>query len=175
MKKLIQALRSISLKSIVGVFLAGSLLFISTACSSNPPTARLSGEGSINETKGYKNELYKPVQSEQKGGMYPYSDTDTPNRKAELKGKALVDNAKSNISKVNNPQEFVENYKNGKPFPERVKDLSESIGDSASEVADDWRGGTQRGLRNLKNNAKQGVDQAQDTAEDAGRAIERSL
>lgn len=197
MNKLIKALSSISLKNIVGVFLAGLLVLISTACSANPPAARLSGEGSIHETKGYKSELYKPVQPEQKGGMYPYSDTNVSNRQAEAKGKALVENAKSNINKVNNPEELLENYKTGKPFGERVKDLSESVGNAANEVAEDWKGGTQRGLRNAKNNTKEGFNNAQnavedastgfkrqasknaqqlqETAEDAGRAMKRSL
>ncbi|VXD19437.1 conserved exported hypothetical protein [Planktothrix serta PCC 8927] len=197
MKKLIEALRSVSLKSIMGVFLAGVLLLISTACSNKTPTAQVSDNASYNETQGYKKELYHPVQDKQKGGMYPYSDTDVSNPKADAKAKALIDSAKSNINKVNNPQEFVENYKNGKPLPERVKDLSERVGESASEVADDWMGGTKRGMRNVKNNTKDALDtaknQAEDTsmglkrqaskgaqhlqekAEDAGRAIDKSL
>lgn len=197
MKKLIDTIRSIRIRSILGLFLGGLLVFVTTACNANPPAPRLSGEGDYHSTKGPQNELYSPVQSEKPGGMYPYNDENVTNPRAEAKAKALVKNAEANIDKVNSPKDFVENYKNGKPLGERTGDLLEKVGDSAKEIADDWKGGTERGIRNVKNNSEQAVDKAKDTtseatlpiksgaekgakqlqnkAEEAGRAIDRAM
>ena len=178
MKKLIDTIRSIKIKSILGVLLGGLLIFVTTACgaaNANPPAPRLSGEGSINSTKGPQNELYSPVQSEKSGGMYPYKDENVTSPKAEAKAKALIKNSEENINKVNNPKDFVENYKNGKPLGERTKDLVEGVTDSAKEIADDWKGGTERGLRNVKNNSERSVDMAKDTTEEATSPIKRGV
>lgn len=175
MKKLIDSIRSIQIKSILGVFLGGLLLFVTTACNSNPPAPRLSGEGNINTTKGPQSELYSPVQSKKPGGMYPYNDEDVNSPKAEAKAKALVKNSEANLDKVNNPKEFVENYKNGKPLGERTSDLLEKVGDSAKEIGDDWKGGTERGVKNLKNNSARGVDMAKDTVDEASTPIKSAI
>jgi hypothetical protein len=136
MKKLIQALRSISLRSILGVFFAGLLIFISTACSNNPPTAQSSGEGSLSETKGLKSELPSQVQPNQKGQLYSYNNTD-------------------------------------KDIVKRVKDVSEKVSNSASEMAGDLREGTQNNLHKVENNTKQALDQAQNKAEKTSTGIKR--
>lgn len=178
MNKLIEAIRSIKIKSILGVFLGGLLIFVTTACgaaNANPPAPRLSGEGSINSTKGPQSELYAPVQSKKPGGMYPYNDENVTSPRAEAKAKALVKNSEENINKVNSPKDFVENYRKGTPLGERTENLLEDVGDSAKEIADDWKGGTQKGLRNVKNNSERAVDMAKDTTDEATSPIKRGV
>lgn len=136
MKKLIQALRSISLKSILGVFFAGLLMFVSTACSNNPPTAQSSGGSSLGETKELKSELPSSIQTEQKGELYSYNNTD---------------------------QDIVK----------RVKDVSEKVSNSASEMAGDLTEGTQKNIQKAEDNTKQALNKVQKAAEKTSTDLKR--
>ncbi|WRH66623.1 MAG: DUF6658 family protein [Planktothrix sp. GU0601_MAG3] len=134
MQKLTQALRSISFKNILGVFFAGLLMLISTACSNNPPTAQSSGEGNPNQSKGLTSELPSPVKSNQKTEMYAFDNSD---------------------------QDIVK----------RVKDVSEKVSNSASEVAGDLMKGTQKNIQKAEDNTKQALNQVQKAAEETSKDI----
>jgi hypothetical protein len=132
MKKLIQALRSISFKNILGVFFAGLLMFISTACSNNPPM----GASSPSPDKGLTSELPNPVKSKQKDQMYAYNNSD---------------------------QDIVK----------RVKDVSEKVSNSASEMAGDLVEGTQQNIQKAEDNTKKALNQVEKAAEKTSTDIKR--
>ncbi|MGL4500410.1 MAG: DUF6658 family protein [Planktothrix sp.] len=132
MKKLIQALRSISFKNILGVFFAGLLMFISTACSNNPPT----GASSPKPDKGLTSELPSPVKSTQKAEMYAYNNSD---------------------------QDIVK----------RVKDVSEKVSNSATEMAGDLMEGTQKNIKKAEGNTKKALNQVEKAAEKTSTDIKR--
>ncbi|EAW33299.1 hypothetical protein [Lyngbya sp. PCC 8106] len=161
-RRLIDAIKSISFKSVLTVVLAGVLVIVTTACNSNPPAPKITGSGEYHSSKGQDKELYAPVQSKKSDGMYPYEDMDSSaSTRTERKAKELVENAKKNVSKVNSPQEFAQNFKEGTPLDERVKNLSEDVGESAKQLTEDVASGTKRNARQLKENTQNAVENAE--------------
>ncbi|WP_413167363.1 hypothetical protein ACL6C3_11815 [Capilliphycus salinus ALCB114379] len=159
-RRLIDAIKSISLKSILTVALAAVLLVVTTACgNANPPSPKITGSGEYHSSKAPSKELYAPVQSNKSGGMYPYEDMDTePSNYTKRKADELVNNAKKNVSKVNSPQEFARNFNEGTPLDERVKNLTEDVSESAKEITEDITSGTKRNARKLKENTQNAVE-----------------
>lgn len=173
MTKVISFLKKIRLDRIAIAFFAGVLL-LTTGCSradatvpqSTPardaeihtrvPAPNSSGTaGTYNDRVGQQTELYDPIQKRQ-GGMNEYSDVDPRVSKDQLNQKAsnLVRNADQNIQKVDDSQEYAEDYRQGKPLGARVRDLVDSVTDSAGNTAEDVSKGAQRGASNLKDNAQ---------------------
>jgi hypothetical protein len=171
MNKLNNVIKSIKLGRVLGVFLAGCLLVLTTACK--PPSPQVTGMGAYNENRGQQTELYDPIQ-EKKGGMNQYSDTD-PRLKArgvEAEARKLTERARQNLqNRADNPQEFVENYRQGAPLGERVKNITENVGESAKETLEDVSKGTQRGMRSVRENTQ---DTAKETTKAAERAADRA-
>ncbi|MGJ3251251.1 MAG: DUF6658 family protein [Elainellaceae cyanobacterium] len=166
MNRIKQILKSVRLNRVLGIFLAGTLLLLGTAC--NPQSPRVSGEGSYSENRGQQTELYKPTQ-EQKGGMNQHEDT-VPQRDtsaAEAKAKRLVKNAKENVGQVNSPEEFVESFQEGEPIDERVKNFSKDVGESAEQAVENVTEGARKGAQNLKQNAQETAEQAAQKASEA--------
>lgn len=158
-RRLIDTIKSISLRSVLTVVLAGILVVVTTACNSNPPAPKITGSGDYNSSKGQDKELYAPVQSKKSGGMYPYEDMDSSaSTRTERKAKELVENAKKNVSKVNSPQEFAQNFKEGTPLDKRVKNLTEDVSESAQQFTEDVASGTKRNVRKLKENTQNAVE-----------------
>lgn len=151
MKKVITWLKSIRVDRILTVFLAGVLLFVSTACGSTKVLAKTADE--------VRQEVpSRAITNTYKGGMNDYSDVD-PRRdtsEAKAKAKALIDNAQSNIDEksVDSPEQYAKNYRSGTPLGERVRRLGEDIGESAEEVAEGASKGVQKGVQNIKENAQ---------------------
>jgi hypothetical protein len=199
MSKVFSFLKQIRLARVVIALFAGAVLFLNTACS--PDSPRVSGEGSYNERVSQETELYDPIQEPQ-GGMNNYADTDPRrNTKAtEAKARTLSREAERNIQKVQNPQEFVEDYRSGTPFGERVRNITEGVGEAAENVGEDLTKGSRQGAakirdaseeigRNVNNNVSDSVDStrrnarqaaegasnfAQDRARDTAKAAERA-
>ena len=174
MNKVISFFKKIQLQRVLVVFLSGLLLVISTACA-NPaqakvpsgepapysdrtngiPTPKASGEaGSYNNRVSEQTELYDPIQ-ERKGGMNNFSDVDprVNTKGVDTKATGLVRNAQENIQKVQDPGEFAEEYREGTPFGERVKNIVDRVTDATQNTAEDASKGARRGSENLKDNA----------------------
>jgi ABC-type transporter Mla subunit MlaD len=159
---------------------AGFMLLLNTACS--PKAPEVSGTGSYEKPRTQPTEIYDTIQPKE-GGMNVYSDTD-PRRETDrlsAEVKARVKEAERNIDKVQTPGEFSEEYREGTPFGERVRNITDSVSETAKDVTEDVTEGTQRGVRNLKANldkAGQGVqetfDEARQNAEDLSKDAARS-
>ncbi|MCD8487293.1 MAG: hypothetical protein LRZ84_11330 [Desertifilum sp.] len=166
-------LKKINLRQVLTVFLAGVLLVISTACSNNA-LARTADQVEDEVPSSALTNKFE-------GGMNNYRDTD-PRRDtkgADAKAEGLVRNSQRNIDKsVDGADEYVRNYKQGTPLDERVKNLSEDVGEATSNTAEDFAEGTERGFKNLKQNASRAVDGIGDTvgdaADNASDTVERS-
>jgi hypothetical protein len=163
MKKVNSWLKSIRLDRILTIFLAGILLFVSTACGSSNVLAKTSDD--------VREEVpSSAVTNPYKGGMNDYSDVD-PRRdtsEAKAKAKALIENAQKNIDNksVDSREQYVENYKSGTPLGERVRRVGEDIGESAENVAEGVSKGTKKGIQNIKENAQEAPGYVKQTAKE---------
>lgn len=177
MNKLMTWLKSTQIARIFTAFLVGVLLFVSTACS-NEVKAKTADQ--IREDVPSS-----AVTNEYKGGMNNYSDVDPRKNttEADTKAKALVDNARRNINEksVDSTEQFVENYRNGTPFGERVKRIGEDVSDSVDSVKENISKGTQKNLRqtkdltnNVKDKAIQTKENTKDAAKDAANSVKKS-
>ncbi|MEH2339238.1 hypothetical protein [Nostoc sp.] len=182
MKKAMNWLKNIRPLKVLTVFLAGMFLFLTQACG-DPGTAtqppKLDAQSPYSKrydpTKDYP--LSSPA-----GGINNFSDVD-PRAKDEKaandRGDAMAKNAQKNIDQkgVNSPGEYGQNFKQGTPLGERVKNLGEDIGSSAEEVRKGVVKGTQRGIENIKGNTQNAADDVtknvQRGAEDAGKNVQR--
>ncbi|BAY33678.1 hypothetical protein NIES2107_55780 [Nostoc carneum NIES-2107] len=178
MKKFTAWLQNFRPVKIVGVFLAGILLLVTQAC--NRPT--IAGQPSQPGSQPPNAERYDPTKSydlsSPQGGMNNFSDVDPRARgdekAAEARAKALRDNSQRNIDEksIDSPGQYVENYRQGTPFGQRVKNLGEDIGSSAAEVGEGVAKGTKRGLENIKDNTQ---NAAEDLGRNAGDAVNKTL
>lgn len=163
MNKLIAWLKSIRLAQVLTVFLAGILLFVSTACSgvSASPGNEVKGEVPSSDVDS----LYQGGKDKSSyGDVDPRRDTS----KTQIKAKGLVDNAKAKTEQsVNNPSELVESIKEGKPLDKRVENLGKNVGESVQELTKGVSEGTQKGIKNVKENST-------DAAENVTKAAKRS-
>lgn len=155
MKKLATWLKNIRVDRILTVFLAGILLFVSTACGSTKVLAK-TADNVREEVPS------RAVTNTYQGGMNDYNDVD-PRRdtsEAKAKAKSLIENAQRNINEksVDSREQYVENYRTGTPLGERVRRIGEDIGESAEEVAEGASKGVQKGVQNIKENAQKAPD-----------------
>lgn len=159
MKKLIQALLSISFKNILGVFFAGLLMFISTACSNNPPTAQSSAESSPNQAKGLTSELPSPVKSGQKGDMYAYNNSD----------QDIVKRVKDVSEKVSNSA--------SEAAGDLMKGTQQNIQkaeDNTKQALNKIQKAAEKTSTDIKRQASKGAGEVKDKAGDFQRQIQKS-
>ncbi len=95
MEKLIKIIKSIKLKQVLTVFLAGSLLIISTACSRGN-IAQAGGREYTETGKRAMSDTYDDYDANQsfKGGMNGYNDDRRYDSETAAKAKTLIDTAK---------------------------------------------------------------------------------
>ncbi|MEH2025686.1 hypothetical protein [Nostoc sp.] len=183
MKKAMTWLKNIRPLKVLTVFLAGIFLFLTQACGAPGVAAQPPQAGSqapkierYDSTKDYP--LNSPA-----GGMNNFSDVDPraiDEKAANDRADALVKNAQKNIDQkgIDSREQYGENYKQGTPLGERVKNLGEDIGSSAEEVRKGVVKGTQRGIENLKGNTQNATEDVtknvQRGAEDAGKNVKRT-
>lgn len=153
MSKVIAWLKNIRLDRILTVFMAGLLLFVSTACSGGA-SAKTAG-GSAKTADQLRQEVPESaITNKYEGGMNDYSDVDPRQniKGTQTKAKGLVDKAqKENAEKsVDSTEQYVENYRSGTPLGERVKRIGENVSESAKQVTGDVTKGTQENLENVK-------------------------
>lgn len=163
---LIKSLKRVRFTRVAVALAASFVLLLGTACSPSSPS--VSGTGSYEQGRANPTELYRPIQPNE-GGMNNYSDTD-PRRDTKglgTKAKARIDEAEYNIDKVQNPREFAEDYRKGTPLGQRVRNITDSVGETAKDTTEDFAKGTERGISNLKRNVQQAKQGTEDTLDDA--------
>jgi hypothetical protein len=145
---------------------ASFVLLLGTGC--NPSSPSVSGTGSYQEGRPTQTELYKTNQPKQ-GGMNTYSDTDTRQSTKGLAAetKARVDQAKANLKKSNSPEDLAKEVRTARPLREGPKDVTERASNTVEDVTEDFKAGTERGIKNLKANAKQAKRGIEETLDDA--------
>ena len=164
---------------VLTVFLAGVMLFFSTACGSSSVEAKaLDGNPRPEIPSEVLGNTYE-------GGMNDFRDVD-PRRDtsaADRKAEALVDNAEHNIQKrADSSEQYTRNYRSGTPLGERVENLTEDVTESTKNTAKGVAKGTERGLDNLKDNTRNATknvakgtreagDNVKDKASDAGNTL----
>ncbi|MGB3695707.1 MAG: DUF6658 family protein [Spirulinaceae cyanobacterium] len=153
MNKIISAYKRLGLARILSVFLAGVFLLITTACGDSSSVN--ASQGSTNKAIPNQTELYETIQPRE-GGMNQYSDTDPRQNTSGMKAKAKAtkDQAKTNLNRSENPEEFAESFKNGEPIGERVENLGEDIGSSVKEFSSNVSEGAKKNFENLQENIK---------------------
>ncbi|MDZ7956051.1 hypothetical protein [Nostoc sp. DedQUE09] len=184
MKKAMTWLKNIRPLKVLTVFLAGIFLFLTQACgapgvATQPPQP----DDQPAYTKRYDPTKDYPLSSPA-GGINNFSDVEPrgslDEKAANDRADALAKNAQKNIDRkgIDSPEQYGENYKQGTPFGERVKNLGEDIGSSAEEVRKGVVKGTQRGIENIKGNTQNAAEDVttnvQRGAEDAGRNVRRT-
>jgi len=175
MQRVINWLKNVRPLKVLSVFLAGMFLILTQACSgpsgaSQPkqPGAESGYTQRQDPTKAYN--LNAP-----EGGMNNFSDVDPRAKNFEKAAQNRADdlsrNSERNINQkgVESPGDYARNYRQGTPFPERVKNLGEDIGSSAQGTAEGVAKGTKRGLENIKENTS---DAAQNLGKNAQRKME---
>ncbi|MEW6498200.1 MAG: DUF6658 family protein [Cyanobacteriota bacterium] len=182
MNKVISWLKSIRLDRILTVFLAGVLLFASTACGGSKVLAKSADDVRQEVPSG-------AVTSPYQGGMNNYSDVDPRKNtsEAQTKAKGLVDNAQRNIDKksVDSREQYVENYQSGTPLGERVRRLGEDIGEAAEDITEEASDRTQRTTKKAADAAqskvnsdlastKRAMGDAAEAGDDLGYKIQRN-
>lgn len=187
MNKAISFLKSIHLRQILTVFLAGVLVLFTTACngaaqakSPQGTSAPDGGPNPVGQTQPYQ------------GGMNNFSDT-APGQAMKgtaEKTKSLIDRAEKDINTkgVDSVEQYVDNYRGGAPIQERTKNILDSAKEAGGNVKEDTKGvgdklnktsdraadktkeagdRVQRGASNAKENTKQAGKGALDSAKNA--------
>ncbi len=165
MKKLLSNFKTIPLKQIFMVFLAGVLVLFSTACSRPQTLADRVTSGRGPDTPG-QTQSYK-------GGMNNFSDDDSNrlNTEAATKAKALKDKVQSRIDQksVNSPDDLADNVRAVSPGKQ-----AQRVGDNFRDKVEDTKDALQtfgdRGAKNLERNTDRAADstaRAFDRATDA--------
>lgn len=184
MRKLIKIFKSINLRKVVTVFLAGSLILISTACNQGN-VAQAEGQEYTKATKQAKSNDYDEYDANQsfKGGMNGYNDDRRYDSETAAKAKTLVDTAKRR--KADDLGDFADNVTeraiNGKTTEKALGEFSDKLEDNkdkALEYIDNKSDKLQDNLSKVPGKSKQvfdeAVDTAQDAAEDAARASSKT-
>lgn len=190
MNRIISSLKNAAAWSrVMLTMVVASALLLTTACGStsasaadSPLSPKVAGEPAENSGTDLFTNTYDENQS-YKGGMNRYSDTDPRRDTAGVaaKSKGLVDSAERNINKVQDVDDFVDNYQAGTPLGKRIKNIGDSAADKAENVAEDVTSanvprdrirdiGTENAEEILDNTAKSAKRAARDAKTSAKRA-----
>jgi hypothetical protein len=165
LKSIYQSLFKTAL-SLLAVF----FLVISTACNSSEVAAKKVERPMDKQSAGQITELYKPI-APREGGMNNYSDVDPrmDTSRAAAKTDRLINQADTRSRTDTNPLKEVKKELDRKSLKERAEDFTDSIGRSAKETTDGVAEGTQRGFKNLKENARSFKDDTKAAIDDLGQ------
>lgn len=187
MKKLIQTIKSLKLKQILTVFLAGSLLVISTACNQatvDPDNAaQTGGKEYTNTAKRAGSDTYDDYDANQsfEGGMNGYSDNLRSDGETQAKVKALIDSAESR--QEDNLGDYVKKVgdRTTDKLDEYTDKIPQALEDRRKDAAKDIEKRTktlQKNLDNVPDEARKiyegAVDTAEDAVEDATKATKKT-
>ena len=172
MKKLIQIIKNLPIRQILTVFLASSLVFVSTACNKGN-VAQAEGKEYTQAAKT-RSDTYDEYDANQsfKGGMNGYNDDRRYDAGTAAKTKELIDTAERR--QADNLGEYVDNLGDRainkrtteKATKETARRLEENK-DNALEYIDDKSDKLQRNLGKVPEGTKEVFDGAVETAQDA--------
>jgi hypothetical protein len=181
MKKVIAWFKNIRPARVLTAFVASIFLMLTQACNNPGIAAQPPQPGSQPPNA----ERYDPTKSydlnSPKGGMNNFNDVDYraegDQRAAEARSKALRDNAQKNIDQkgVDSVDQYVENYRQGTPLGERVKNLGEDIGSSAQELGEGFAKGAKRGVENIKGNTQNATEGVGKNVQRAGEDVKTNV
>jgi len=181
MNRLTAFLKKIRAVQILTVFLAGILVFVSTACSRPDVTAGktdvMAGKTGVMAGKTadqIREEVPSgAVTSEYKGGMNDYSDVDPRNQKvttAEAKAQLLKEQAQHRID-TKSSSNVGENVRRvADDAPDKLDQVGEKVNENARTAqrkADDFGDKAKQGFANLKENTREGLKGAKDIVKEA--------
>ena len=178
MQSLIKIIKSINIRQVLTVFLAGSLLVISTACSQGN-MAQTGGKAYTETAKRAMSDTYDDYDANQdfKGGMNGYNDDRRYNAETAAKAKALVDTAKSR--QKDNLGEYAEDIvdRAGDKIEAAKRDIPRGIKETKDDAMRDIQARTDKLQDNLSkapDAAKEVFDEAADTAQNAIKDADRA-
>jgi len=178
MNKTIAFVKRLRLTQVVVVFLAGIVLFVSTACS-NQPKVDASKVSSTDLNRPDTSSPYRLDKNQEKhlkesystkprqGGMNLHTDTDARRDLSATEAEAdkLVNRAERNLQRrATNPKEAVDNLRDtasANKVSNNLDDATDRVGQSLKEM----KQGAQRGARNLKENTENAADDIADQAQ----------
>ena len=164
MNRIIAVLKKIQLRQVITVFMAGMLVFVSTACGGNPTMAKTADQIREEVPNGTMTNRYE-------GGMNDYRDVD-PRRdtsKADAKAKGLVDNAERNLTnRTGNPAEAIRRVGDDAPEVGRnIQKTADKVGKTVERNAKELGESAQQGAENLKRNAQKAAKGTKETVDEA--------
>jgi uncharacterized membrane protein len=174
---------------IMAVCLAGVLLVMTTACS-NSPTPKASDAGSYEGRQAKQTDIYGTTQ-DRVDNMNNYRDTpaNLDTSAADAKADRLIRRAKQNLNKVNDREDFVESFQEGRPLNERISNVTDRVGDGVENAAEGLSDTARKGFRNVQKNSRNAADdlsratdrtvdragdRLSDTARDVSKSVERT-
>lgn len=205
MNRVIAAFKKVRLRQILMTFLAGVLLFVSTACNSAGAKTSVGGNrqdvpSGLQSETGVQAKNPRPEVPDaattnrfQGGSMNEFSDVDPRTKNSEgattkTSAKELIENAKRNIDQPGNAGDKVKRSvgdvpKNLDKVGDNLKQGAEDVKNKAQGTADDLGKAAKRGAENVKDSAvnaaddaTRGVNRATEDAKDTARgAFNRSV
>ena len=185
MQSLIQTIKSINIRQILTVFLAGCLLIISTACSQGN-VAQAGGKAYTETAKRAMSDTYDDYDANQgfKGGMNGYNDDRRYNAETAAKAKALVDTARQR--KADDLGEFTDNVlersvingdvneKATKAFTNKLENNKDKAANYIQDKSENLKDNLSKVPGATKEVVKEAANTAQDAVEDATRATSKT-
>jgi hypothetical protein len=167
MNRLTAFLKKIRAVQILTVFLAGILVFVSTACKGSDVIVGKTADQIREEVPS------EAVTSVYKGGQNQYSDDDPRNptaTAAEAKAQLLKEQAQHRIDtkSSNNVGENVRRVADD--APDKLDQIGEKLNDNvrtAQRKADEFGDKTKQGFANLKENTREGLKGAKEIVKEA--------
>jgi phage-related protein len=167
MNRLTAFIKKIRLGQLLTVFLAGILVFVSTACSGTDVMAGKTSDQIREEVPS------EAVTSVYKGGQNQYSDVDPRNpnmTKTEAKAKMLKDEAQRRID-TKASSNVGENVRRvADEAPDKFKQVGEKLNEdvrAAKQNFDEFGKNTQKGIANVKENTREGLKGAKEVVKEA--------
>ncbi|WP_293124745.1 DUF6658 family protein [Microcoleus sp. bin38.metabat.b11b12b14.051] len=167
MNRLTAFLKKIRAVQILTVFLAGILVFVSTACNRADVASAKTADKIRQEVPS------GAVTSEYKGGQNQYADTDPRDKNAaaaEAKAQFLKEQAQQRIE-TKSSSNVGENVRRvADDAPEKLDQIGEKLNDdarTAQRKADEFGDKTKQGFSNLKENTREGLKGAKEIVKEA--------
>ena len=173
MSNLIRVIKSINIRQVLTVFLAGSLLIFSTACSQGN-IAQAGGKEYTETAKRAMSDTYDDYDANQefKGGMNGYNDDRRYNGDTAAKVKSLVDTAERR--KADNLGEFADNIGNraGDNIDKARRGIPREVKDNLQDAKEDISRRTDRLQKNVSKVPEETKKVLGGAAETAGNAVD---
>ncbi|PSB26708.1 hypothetical protein [Stenomitos frigidus] len=182
MSKFLSFFKGMQLDRMLIIVAASLLMLFGTACS----RANATDTATMKDLSGSSPNPPGQVQP-YKGGMNNFDDVDTTRLdkgEVDAKAKALKDQVERNITQkgIDSPEQYVKNFRSGTPLNERIGNIGDDLGQSATDVKENLQQFGERGSKNLERNVKglpgqasRTVDQAKQNAKAAGEDITRGV